>query len=412
MARSKNTASVALDDELTLTEARELIIRNITVMQPSFLWGPPGLGKSAMMASIATDLDYVLIDLRLSMLGPQDILGIPIPNVESGTVVWSHPDFLPTEEFAATVKGIILFLDEINLAPPAISASCYQLINERRVGQYVLPDNVVCVAAGNRATDGAMVQKLLKPLANRFTHYTVKPDFDSWLTWALEERINTNIVAFLSQYHTKLFSFDPSSPDNAFPTPRSWTFASKLITPRVNENGREIDHLSPLVVQRLVASAVGRGTANEYAVFLSHGQNLPSARDILSGRITTLVGTDGEPITEISAQYQLVTALLTELREWWESNSILSGKEIVMPSGRKFRPREWNSANHEDQWRKMLGIFLTFVMDNFSKELNVLTCRIGFRGYNIARSTPMKTLPAWQEFTRQYGRYLKEDTEK
>ena len=121
--------------------------------RPVFLWGPPGIGKSELVADIAQEMEGHMIDLRLGQMDPTDIRGIPYYNKEMNLMDWAPPIDLPSEELAKQYPIVVLFLDEMNSAAPAVQAAAYQLILNRRVGKYQLPDNVVMVAAGNRESD-------------------------------------------------------------------------------------------------------------------------------------------------------------------------------------------------------------------------------------------------------------------
>ena len=117
---------------------------------PAFVWGPPGIGKSSIVHSVARQAGMSVIDLRASLLDPTDLRGIPA--IVDGRAVWCPPAFLPKEGESPGV----LFLDEINAAPPLVQASLYQLVLDRRVGEYVLPAGWWIVAAGNRQKDRAV----------------------------------------------------------------------------------------------------------------------------------------------------------------------------------------------------------------------------------------------------------------
>lgn len=102
---------------------------------PVMLWGPPGVGKSDMIRQTAARHRVPVIDIRLSQMEPSDLRGIPFRNGEQ--VEWAVPAILPDAQRHGE-QGI-LFLDEITSAPPSVSAAAYQLILDRRLGEYQVP---------------------------------------------------------------------------------------------------------------------------------------------------------------------------------------------------------------------------------------------------------------------------------
>ena len=98
------------------------------------------------------------------------------------------------------------------MAPPALQGVAQQLILDRCVGSYHVPDNWFVWAAGNRKEDRAAVFDMPAPLANRFLHLKVESDFDSFKVYALEKQIHEQIIAFLSFRSTLLHKFDPQQP--------------------------------------------------------------------------------------------------------------------------------------------------------------------------------------------------------
>ena len=189
---------------------------------PAFVWGPPGIGKSSIVHAIARERGLPVIDLRASLLDPTDLRGIPA--IEGGRAVWCPPSFLPQ----ADAKPGILFLDEINAAPPLVQASLYQLVLDRRVGEYELPAGWWIVAAGNRAQDRAVTFRMSSALANRFVHLELETDVDDWREWALQRRLEPLVVSFIG-VRPQLLWHEPGD-STAYPTPRSWEMASDVTT--------------------------------------------------------------------------------------------------------------------------------------------------------------------------------------
>ena len=124
-------------------ELRQIVQQDIRCSL--MIWGPPGVGKSSIVARVASTAKIDLVDLRLSQLAPTDLRGLPV--AEDGRSTWYPPNFLPRDG-----KGV-LFLDEINMAPPAMQGVAQQLILDRRIGEYTVPEGWFVWAAGNRKID-------------------------------------------------------------------------------------------------------------------------------------------------------------------------------------------------------------------------------------------------------------------
>jgi MoxR-like ATPase len=149
----------------------------IEIQQPVFVLGPPGIGKSQVVAQVARQEGLALIDVRAVLLDPVDLRGLPHID-EQHRACWCPPDFLPQ------VGSGILFLDELNAAPPLVQAACYQLVLDLRLGEYQLPESWSIVAADNRETDRAVTHRMPSALANRFVHLNFDVDVEQWLVWA------------------------------------------------------------------------------------------------------------------------------------------------------------------------------------------------------------------------------------
>jgi len=139
-----------------------------------------------------------------------------------------------------------------------------QLILDRRVGSYAVPPGWFIWAAGNRDEDRAAVFEMPAPLANRFLHIEVAPDFENFKSYALATNLHEHIVAFLSFRPALLHKNDPLQP--AWPSPRSWVMAGTL-------------HAIGLDV----TAAIGAPAASEFNAFVALYRELPDLEQILSG---------------------------------------------------------------------------------------------------------------------------------
>lgn len=249
----------------------------------TMIWGPPGIGKSSIVWQTAESHQLNFIDLRLSQLAPTDLRGLPV--AEGGVSRWYPPEFLPQEGAG------ILFLDEINLAPPAMQGMAQQLILDRRVGSYTVPAGWFIWAAGNRKEDWAAVYDMPAPLANRFLHLEVEPDVESFKRYALANGVQEQVIAFLAFRPLLLHKIDPQQA--AWPSPRSWVMASELLKAG----------LPP-------AAAIGQATAAEFNAFRALYGQLPDFELILSGR-----GADITFPNEPSIRYAVTIGLTTRATE-------------------------------------------------------------------------------------------------
>ncbi|MBT3346872.1 MAG: MoxR family ATPase [Thiotrichales bacterium] len=257
---------------------------------PVMLWGPPGVGKSQMVAQIAQQAGGGVVDIRLSQMEPSDLRGIPFH--KNGLVEWSIPALLPDLERHGEYG--ILFLDEITSAPPTVSAAAYQLILDRRLGEYKVPDGWAIFAAGNRQGDRGVTYTMPSPLANRFSHYEVSVHLDDWVSWAWSNSIDERVIAFLRFRPELLFDFDPAHNPVAFPTPRSWEFAHRAL---------QKFQQKPTLLRGALQGCVGNSAGIEFNAFVDNLHNLPDIDKIL-------LGESSEVPAEIDLQYAVATALV------------------------------------------------------------------------------------------------------
>ena len=268
----------------------EFLSANEGTHTPVMLWGPPGVGKSEIVAHIGERHDVPVIDIRLSQMEPSDLRGIPFRVGEQ--VDWAIPAMLPdTQRHGATG---VLFLDEITSAVPSVSAAAYQLILDRRLGEYEVPEGWAIFAAGNRQGDRGVSYTMPAPLANRFSHYEVDVNLDDWVSWAWAMQIDERVIAFLRFRPELLFDFDPAHNPVAFPSPRSWTFAHRALQKFSNQ---------PTLLLSTLQACVGKTAGIELNAFIEHMEQMPDLNEIIAGRQLDVPDS-------IDLQYAIATALV------------------------------------------------------------------------------------------------------
>lgn len=287
---------------------------------PVMIWGPPGVGKSDLVAQVALQFSVPLIDIRLSQLEPSDLRGIPFRT--NGFVEWAVPRMLP--DLNRNGEKGILFLDEITSASPAVSAAAYQLILDRCLGDYQVPDGWVIFAAGNRQGDRGVTYSMPTPLANRFTHYAFDTNLDDWVLWAYEHSIDERIIAFLRFRPELLFDFDPALDPVAFATPRSWEFAHRAL--QKFEPGS-------LVLANALQACVGDAAGIELSAFIDNLDNLPDISAILNGENVSVP-------ESIDLQYAVASSLVGQAVKAVKENDHESKIGNILTYASRFPQRE------------------------------------------------------------------------
>lgn len=294
-AKKKAVAEELDHSKLEFTPSQLLSVLRLLVeaeVKTSFMmWGPPGIGKSSLVAAVCRENDLQLVDLRLSQLAPTDLRGVPVVRkIEDGTevTVFMPPSFMPRSG-----RGV-LFLDEINLAPPVMMGMAQQLLLDRKVGDYTLPDGWFVWAAGNRREDKAAVSAMPSPVANRMIHVDLIPDGEDWAAYAGRAGLDPLFSAYvMSNFKRGAGSGDnrdwspllvmPKDGSMRFPSPRSWEVAAKLFS-----------------VGLPLATAIGQAEARQFGVFAAKHKDL---MDSLKA---------GKPVT-INSGDAVVVAWMAEL---------------------------------------------------------------------------------------------------
>lgn len=325
------------------SEIRASVASLIQAGRPPFIWGNPGIGKSQNVAQVAQSMGVPMIDLRMVQLDPVDMRGLPFVDSE-GRSSWAKPSFLPRDG-----RGI-LFLDEFPQAVQGVQNAASELILDRRIGEYSLPDGWSIVGAGNPTSARAATHKMPTHLARRFVHLDMDPDLEEWTRHALTNGFSTPVIAFM-QFRGAgkdgIFNrFNPISTDRAFPNPASWEFVSDIhkTTP------------DPAIEMKLYEGCVGNGAAAEFVGFLQVWRTLPSIASVLMNPATADVPTD--PATRYAMAGALAAkatdanfhAVVTYANRMPPEFNVLIVRRAVQRAPEVQQTRafiEWTSANQD-----------------------------------------------------------------
>lgn len=284
---------MGLKPEQYKTLLRASLLKN--PKQAIFVTGAVGVGKSQVTKQVADELGFGFVDIRLSLLDATDLRGVPDIDKEKRETYWTKPVFLPPSDY----KGdIVLFFDEFSNANSSIQNACLQLVLDRQLGEYKLPEGARVICAGNRLQDGAYVFRLSSALCNRFVNIEFQPDFDDWKGWAYANNINPLIIGFHNFRNGELLhNFKNDSDTRAFASPRSWFFVHNILNMGL-ENG---------VLYEAIKGAIGEGAGTEFYGYMKIYRDLPDVKDIL------VENKDIIP-EESSVMYALCSALINYVR--------------------------------------------------------------------------------------------------
>lgn len=252
---------------------------------PSMIWGPPGIGKSDIAYQFANSMNAKLFELRANLFDPVDVRGgLKVVEQADGTyrTRYGVPEDYPDTDYQGAV---VLFIDELPNAPKATQNALLQLLLNKRIGTYELPANTIILAAGNRAQDRAAVHEMPTPVRNRFAHYTLEPNVDDWVKWAMNHGVHDSITSFIRMRPSLLHSTDGT--DYAFPSPRTWTMLD-----------RKLPHMADDFYG--CSSMIGDGPAGEYLSYKAIYKDMPDIDTIIEKPSTTTVPTDTSILFAVS----------------------------------------------------------------------------------------------------------------
>lgn len=344
---TKAGKAMNLDRELSTKELKVIVKEMMKIGRPLMIWGQPGVGKSDLIAQIAEEEKRNMIDIRLLIMDPTDLRGIPYkrtnPVTKEEEMVWATPTCFPTDPNDTS----IILLDEITAAPASVQAAALQLVLNRKIGEYKLPKGVSIVAAGNRETDKTASHKMPSALANRFQHQTLKFDFESWRDWAFANNIHPHVIGFLSAFQQSANTFDPKTNYKVFATPRTWAFTSQILYSDLPEE----------LMMDAVAGTVGEGVMLAFRTHRNHAAKLPNPDDVLTGKVEKL----NADSTDISIQHALSVSLIYRLNQFYQTidRKTSGGPELS-----------------KKDWYKLADNFVKFLDHNFEPEIAMMAINI------------------------------------
>nr|MCR5216226.1 AAA family ATPase [Lachnospiraceae bacterium] len=262
----------------------------IEKQRPVFLMGPPGIGKTAIMEQIASEMGVGLLSYSMTHHTRQSALGLPfiehkvyqgesydISEYTMSEIIASIYDLM--EETG--VKEGILFLDEINCVSETLAPIMLQFLQYKIFGRHRVPDGWIVVTAGNPPEYNNSVREFDIVTWDRLKRIDVEPDYEAWKAYAYEKHVHPAIVTYLEIKKADFYRIETTVDGKKFVTARGWDDLSQMMY-LYEENHLPVDEL--LISQYLQNPRIAKNFAVYYDLYQKY-QSDYQVDEILAGTV-------------------------------------------------------------------------------------------------------------------------------
>lgn len=320
--------------------------------RPMLLMGPPGIGKTAIMEQIASELGINLVSYTITHHTRQSAIGLPfISKRDFGGEEYSVTEYTMSEIIAAVYEQIersgihegILFLDEINCVSETLAPMMLQFLQYKTFGTHKVPDGFVIVTAGNPPEYNRSVRDFDIVTLDRVKRLDITADVEAWKRYAYQMGVHGAILAYLDIKKENFYIVKADLAGSQFVTARGWEDLSRIMTV-YEEMGLPITR--ELVLQYLEDPEVARDFATYYALYQKYRTSYHVPEILAGQRPTDLHALVSAPFDEKLSLIGLLTDALGQgFRAYGEQVDI---QRAVFTEMKKLRDA-LSSANAVDQ---------------------------------------------------------------
>lgn len=290
ISKAKQQIRNAVKAYLTRDDLGNYVIP-VEKQRPILLVGPPGIGKTAIMEQLASELGIGLISYSMTHHTRQSAIGLPfISHRTYGGREYDVTEYTMSEIIASVydlmeetgVREGILFLDEINCVSETLSPLMLQFLQYKVFGGHRIPDGWIIVTAGNPPEYNESAREFDAVTLDRLKKIDVEPDYEAWKEYAVTAGVHPAVLAFLSSKKNCFYSVETTVDGRSIVTPRGWEDLSKML---ILYERNELDVDEDLIVQYLQNAKTAREFAVYYDLYCKYRSEYP-IDEILSGVIT------------------------------------------------------------------------------------------------------------------------------
>ena len=279
----KNTITAYLEKD----EKGDFVIP-VNKQRPVFLYGPPGIGKTAVMEQIAKELKIGIVSYSMTHHTRQSALGLPFIKTKTfGGIEYDVSEFTMSEILSDVYSYIektgykngVLFLDEINCVSETLAPSMLRFLQYKTFGSHPVPDGWVIVAAGNPPEYNKSVKEYDIATLDRIQKIDVTADYGVWRDYAINEKVHPSIITYLDSKPTDFYIVENTPDGKQFVTARGWEDLSRLMYSFEKKN-IEID--AEFISQYIQVPSVASDFSSFYKTF-KNMKEMCSPKSVLEG---------------------------------------------------------------------------------------------------------------------------------
>ena len=320
--------------------------------RPVFLYGPPGIGKTAVMEQIANELNIGLVSYSMTHHTRQSAIGLPfIAKKTFDEKEYSVSEYTMSEILASVYNYIeetgkkegILFLDEINCVSETLAPSMLRFLQYKTFGSHEVPKGWIVVTAGNPPEYNKSVREYDIATLDRIKKIDVEASYDVWKEYAVNNNVHSAILAFLDIKKNCFYSIENTPAGKRFVTARGWEDLSRIMCLYEKKN-LEID--ASLIEQYIQSPAIAQDFSNYYSAFRKL-KDIFDTEKILNGDFDNTLIEETKSL-EISEKLGLINILsdcitlkskdiITESNSIKETLKLLKEKEIIPEEKEKIK---------------------------------------------------------------------------